>query len=131
MTNKNFIDLSGEYIVNGYDIHDGPFSGSRLKITLDEKCSNFAQGHIAYTSKAFLNDGTETYHGAIIANGNNFAMSFKNILPGQESDHGVLFGTVTHTQDENGKYQTQLHVNYYQPDYNGGGYGTAVNVKRE
>ncbi len=129
MTNKTFIDLSGQYTVHGFDIHDGPFSGSRLVIALDDKCSDFAHGHIAYQCKVFTADGIEAYHDAIIANGNNFAMSFKNILPEQESDYGVLFGTVTHTQDESGKYRTQLHANYYQPEYKGGGYGTATCVK--
>ena len=129
MTNKTFIDLSGQYTVQGFDIHDGPFSGNRLVLTLDEKCSDFAHGHIAYQCKAFSADGVEAYHSAIIANGNNFAMSFKNILPGQETDDGVIFGTVTHDRDETGKYHTALHNAYYQPNYKGGGYGTAVSVR--
>lgn len=131
MTNKTFLNLSGQYNVHGYDIHDGPFSDSRLIITLDEKCSDFAHGHITYQCKAFTADGIETYHGSIIANGNNFAMSFKNILPGQESDNGVIFGTVTHDRDENGKNCTVLHNTFYQPNYKGGGYGTATALKEQ
>ncbi len=129
MSDKKFIDLSGEYEVQGVDVHDGPFS-ARLILTLNEKCSDFSRGYITYQSKAFNAEGIETYQGSIIANGNNFAMSFINILPEQKSDHGVIFGTVTHDYDAAGHRQTILHNIYYQPDYQGGGYGSAVSIKQ-
>ncbi len=122
-------NLAGTYSCNGFDSHDGPFSGSRLILTLDEKNSDFQHGYTAYGFTGFSAEGDVVYNGAIVANGNTFAMNFKNITPEGESDHGVALGTITHDRDDKGISQTVLHNFYYQPEYKGSGHGVATCIK--
>lgn len=129
MTNQNTQNLSGSYICSGFDKHDGYFTGSRLVVTLNSENSDFEHGFAVYHCEVFSEEGIKTYVGSIIANGNNFAMSFRNVTPGEESDHGVLFGVATHDCDAQGKVRTVLHNAYYQPEYKGGGYGSATCVR--
>ncbi len=130
MSKNLSLNLAGTYICDGYDIHDGPFNGSRLILSLDQNCCDIEHGYTAYQIQGFGSDNLLAYIGSIVANGNNFAMSFKNIHPEGEADHGVIIGVATHDKDSQGMNRTVLHSYYYQPQYKGGGFGTAICVKQ-
>ncbi len=122
-------NLSGRYTCHGFDVHDGAFA-KEVVLTLDEKSSDAASGHSAYQYSSYTVDGSPIYVGSAVANGNQIALSFRNIAPGKESDHGVATGVASHDRDNKGMVHTILHLFYYQSEYAGGGNGTATCIKQ-
>lgn len=123
------VDLSGTYLCNGYDSHDGPFKGSKLTLVLNAKNSIPADGYGAYAYSVVTATGTQ-YTGEASSSGNTLAMYFANATKGQASDHGVAIGSVTYDQNSSGQTQIQLHKFYYEPEYDGGGNGTETCIKQ-
>lgn len=125
------LHLSGEYLCNGYDKHDGAYDGDILTLTLDKKQSDFANNFGAYHFQLAESDKKIVYLGEVAASGNTAAIYFENVDAKKATDRGVGIAVITHDRDQAGKVQTILHKFYYEPTYQGGGNGSETCVKQK
>lgn len=126
--NTDGLNLSGKWMCQGYDMHDGAYKDATLTLTLDAKDSDFANNYGAYRFNLTEPDGT-VYLGEVAANGNTAAIYFKNTSPKMPTDRGVGIAVITHDRDANNQVTTVLHKFYYEPTYQGGGNGSETCVK--
>lgn len=124
------LNLSGKWMCQGYDMHDGAYKDATLTLTVDAKDSDFANNYGAYHFNLTEPDGT-VYLGEVAANGNTAAIYFKNTSLKMSTDRGVGIAVITHDRDANNQVITVLHKFYYEPTYQGGGNGSETCVKEE
>lgn len=133
----NMSDLSGKYLCNGYDQQDKSLRGTTINLVLDKKNSLLQNNYVAYrlqwsAPSTFRVKGLPPNvgaTGAVAASGNSLAVYFKNTSPKAPTDYGVLIGSATHDQNEQGISHTILHLFGYQPVYKGGDNSTWTCVK--
>jgi hypothetical protein len=123
------LSLSGAWMCQGYDMHDGAYKDATLTLTLDAQNSDFANNYGAYHFKLAEPNGA-VYLGEVAASGNTAAIYFANTSPKMSTDRGVGIAVITHDIDLNGKSQTILHKFYYEPTYQGGGNGSEICIKQ-
>lgn len=108
-------DYSGTYDCKGEDGHDGTYTSTvTLKLVKE-------QSHGPYAAYAFEMKvpGFGTYPGHAAAEGAEAAIYFANV---DQSNKDFGTGIAHFTKAKSGKWQFGKY--YYEPDYQGGNYGT-------
>jgi len=114
-------DLSGTYSCTGHDAADGDYQAT---VTLTMSLAQSTGTHGDYTLKMEV-PGDGIYLGSVVANGDNFAITFTPTAPGSK-DYGTGLGTVS----SNTRGQIVLSKFYYEPEYRGGDHGTEDCVRQ-
>jgi len=114
-------DFSGVYDCTGDDAHEGKYTGTvTMALNREQRTGRYG----AYSFKLEV-PGFGVYLGEAAAHGNHVAMHFALDQPNSQ-DHGM--GIAAIKKNKEGKLTFRKF--YYEPEYQGGNYGTEDCVRR-